>query len=171
MRLRSTFEKGIRAAMLTAALAAGGAACDNSLEPSERYLFQGSLGGEQWTGDASASLTPGDTLYLFGASPVGAQSMPATVIRITVPFRGVGTYPLGARAAAVSYLVGGDVLTHEYETTAAGAGTLTVTSHEDGEITGTVTFDAPVKRFYSSPPLGQTARFQGEFRARIERNP
>jgi hypothetical protein len=170
---------------LAALLLAAGAlsACDESTvglaDSPESPSFRATWAGNRWEGDASAQLiaagTAGDTLYVFGTSPVNAGQMPISAVRVRVVFRGTGTYPLGPGAAEVIHLVGGDVISAQYTTggsvgTAAGtAGTLTIREYGAGWVSGSVVFDAVTTRQYA--PHGSTARFDGEFRARVQQRP
>jgi hypothetical protein len=90
---------------------------------------------------------------------------------VLVPFTGPGRYPLNREAVAFWVLVGGDVVSAEYNGHSQTAGTLQVElySATDEVISGTVAFDAeagtPVQ------PYGPSARFtSGHFRARVRRD-
>ena len=163
-------------------VSAGLAACDQSMaglaDAEQGPSFRATWAGNPWRGDASAQLVPGgaagDTLYVLGTSPVNAGQMPISAVRVRVVFRGAGTYTLGPGAAEVIHLVGGDAVASQYTTggsvgTASTAGTLTVREYGAGWVSGSVVFDAVTTRQHA--PYGSTARFDGEFRARVQQRP
>jgi hypothetical protein len=181
MRVEIMGNKRRKVALLAVLILAGGAssACDQSTvglaDSPESPSFRATWAGNRWEGDASAQLVPGgtagDTLYVLGTSPVNAGQMPLSAVRVKVVFRGAGMYPLGPGAAEVIHLVGGDVITAQYTTggsvgTAGTGGTLTVREYGAGWVSGSVVFDAVTTR--QSAPYGSTARFDGEFRARVQ---
>lgn len=158
--------------LLAALLAAGTAACSESTEPRAAPSFQATWAGSAWQGDAGAVLSSRagvDSLHVTGSTPPGAGSLPAAYVRISVPARGTGEYALGPGDAAMTYLLGGDVLTAAYSTTRAGAGTLSITEYGAGWVAGTVTFEAAAAT--AGAPVGPTASFSGSFRAPVLQQP
>ncbi|CAN5146272.1 hypothetical protein BH24GEM2_BH24GEM2_12020 [soil metagenome] len=180
MRLESLFRKKRSGALLAALLVLGEmlSACDQTTvapaDAEQGPSFRATWAGSRWEGDASAMLiaggAAGDTLYVLGTNPVYAGQLPISAVRVRVVFRGAGTYTLGPGAAEVIHLLGGDVVTAQYTTSSsAGAGTLTVREYGAGWVSGSVVFDAAATR--QSAPYGSSARFDGEFRARVEKRP
>lgn len=180
MRLESLFRKKRSGALLAALLVLGEmlSACDQTTvapaDAEQGPSFRATWAGSRWEGDASAMLiaggAAGDTLYVLGTNPVNAGQLPISAVRVRVVFRGAGTYTLGPGAAEVIHLLGGDVVTAQYTTSSsAGPGTLTVRDYRGGWVSGSVVFDAAATR--QSAPYGSTARFDGEFRARVEQRP
>ncbi|CAN5627606.1 hypothetical protein BH23GEM5_BH23GEM5_26040 [soil metagenome] len=181
MRLESLSRKKRGGALLAALFVLGAtlSACDHTTvapaDAEQGPSFRATWAGSRWEGDASAMLiaggTAGDTLYVLGTNPVNAGQLPISAVRVKVVFRGAGTYPLGPGAAEVIHLVGGDVVSAQYTTrgsvgTAGTGGTLTVREYGAGWVSGSVVFDAVTTR--QSAPYGSTARFDGEFRARVQ---
>ena len=155
--------------LLLALAAAGTAACDGTVTEITGDGIEAVWAGKPWAGDASARLVgaAGDTLLLVGSTPPGSGAMAAAYVRVSAPVRGVGSYPLGPGDAELTYLIGGDVRTAAYATTRAEAGVLTVRELGAGWVSGTVTFDATAS--FGSAPVGPTATFSGNYRARVER--
>lgn len=150
-------------------------ACNSSEPFPPDATFTGRWAGRPWAGEGSATIVEGgdagDTLHVFASRPVNAGSMPLESIRIRVLFNGAGSYQLGsggAGSAQLLELTGGDVVSAVYSTTAADAGTLTITSYDaaGGTIEGHVAFVAASSSEYRS--YGATAAFEdGAFSARI----
>jgi hypothetical protein len=89
-------------------------------------------------------------------------------ILVRVPFSGARTYALGPGAARLLDLVGGDVVTGEYDTRPDATGTLIITNYDPAgaRIEGTLSFDGisttAVGRY------GTRASFEdGRFRATL----
>lgn len=153
------------APLLLAGIVAAAAACGDTSGPDAAPGFDAVWAGEPWRGDASARRV-GDSLYVIGATPPNAGSMPAAYVWMRVPAQGPGEYPLGPGEAELTYLVGGDVRTAAYVVTRPGAGTLTLHEYGPGWVAGTVTFEASAAMQHA--PVGPTARFEGSFRGRID---
>jgi hypothetical protein len=123
-----------------------------------------------WAGDAfqgpAVAYRDGATLELVAHTEDAPQLNRGLRVRIT-DFAGPGSYALGAGAAQVMYVVGGDPISARYGTTAAGAGTLVVTEVEDGTLSGTVAFNADALPS-ASLPAGSRAHFQGVFQAPVQ---
>lgn len=147
-------------------MVAGAAACGDTLGPGEDPGFRAVWAGKSWRGDASASVWK-DSLYVVGATPPNAGSLPAAYVWIRVPTQGPGDYPLGPGDAEMVYLTGGDVRTAAYAVTRANAGTLTLREEAGGRVAGTVRFEASA--VMERAPVGPTARFEGSFRATVRR--
>lgn len=179
LEILSGKKRGITRLTALFLVSAGLAACDQSVvalaDAPTSPFFRATWAGNPWEGDASAQLVPagpaGDTLYVLGTSPVNAGQVPISAVRVRVVFRGAGTYTLGPGAAEVIHLLGGDVVTSQYaaSSSAGTAGTLTVREYGAGWVSGSVVFDAVTTR--QSALYGSTARFDGEFRARVQPRP
>jgi len=153
---------GLGALLLTGALTG----CSDGTGPdAQSQGMEATWAGQRWSGDAYATLVQGDTLYLGAATPRNAGSVAQGSMRTRVVFHGPDTYPLGAGDAVLEYLVGGDALTGSYVSSRANAGTLQVTEYGNGWIAGRVSFEATST--YGSAPVGQSAHFQGSFRAQV----
>lgn len=170
-------KRGVALLAVLLVVGAGLSACDQSsmvelADAEEVPSFRATWAGNRWEGDASAMLiaggATGDTLYVLGTNPVNAGQLPISAVRVRVVFRGAGTYTLGPGAAEVIHLLGGDVITAQYATSSSAgtSGTLTVREYGVGRVSGSVVFDAVATR--QSAPYGSTARFDGEFRARVQ---
>lgn len=147
-----------------AALAAV-AACESGTEPgSSAGEISGMWAGEAWEGDAWASIQ-NDSLYLSGSSPAGARTGETVTVAVG-GFRGPGAYSVGPDAGQVRYIVGGDGIWASYSTAQASSGMLVVTSVDGARIAGYVDFVADAQRGHE--PAGPRARFDGEFRVRVQ---
>lgn len=157
--------RGARLGVLVLACALAGCSESTGLDEGETGI-EATWAGKRWSGDAGATLAHGDTLYLYGSTPRNAGQLPAQGVRFRVVFRGPGSYSLGRGDAELDYLVGGDVVSAQYVTTRANAGTMQVTEYANGWLAGTVSFDAELGPS-SYAPVGTRARFEGAFRARV----
>jgi hypothetical protein len=164
--LRKSPRLPLRLAILcTSALSALALAGCDVTGPPLPATFEGTWAGRAWRGEAYATLRQ-DTLYLSGTSPVGASAMPQTHLHVHIAPTGAGTYTLDAGQAAFHYLVGGDVRTASYAST-AGSGTLVIEHISDTRVRGTLVFEAV--RAYGHAPAGAGARFEGSFDATLGR--
>jgi len=162
-----------RAATLGLVAVAG---CKDTAAPTEQdATFTGRWAGQPWAGEASALIVSGsatgDTLYVFGAHRTLGQRDADQYVRVRALVNAPGTYSLGANAAEVVDLVGGDVMTSIYAGSRPAAGTLDITTYggPGGVVEGTLSFEAQPDR--TSPRYGSQARFEdGWFRATIQRS-
>lgn len=163
MRSRST----LRVLLLAALATLPGCGTDSGVDP----LLPVPEGiRATWAGDAfrgpAVVYRDGATLELVAHTEDEPQRNRGLRVRIT-GFAGPGSYALGAGAAQVMYVVGGDQISARYGTTVADAGTLVVTEVEDGTMTGRVAFDADALPS-ASLPAGNRAHFQGVFQAPVQ---
>lgn len=144
------------------------AACDSTGPVPGAGGFTATWKGQPWLGTAEATFnsTEQDTLWIIGASPPGAQ-MVLSFMTARVVYTGPGTYTVGPGDAEFTYLVGGDVRSAAYGVGAGTAGQLVIEERTEDEIRGSV--DLPMVHVYGLAPGGLQARFQGSFRARINR--
>jgi hypothetical protein len=128
--------------------------------------FVGTWAGDRWEGEASLSygLTD-DTLYIHGASPVGAGSNAESIVDIRVVYAGTGTYALGPGDGTFTRLLGGDGVVGRYGTATEAAGILTVVEHAGDRIVGVAYFEA--RDVLGPSPDPSLIRFEGSFEARI----
>lgn len=160
--------------LLAAVLLAAASACEEATAPEPEPGFVGIWGGSTWTANAVALISSRggvDSLHLMGSAPPGSRSIVSSYVRISVPLRGTGEYVLGRGDAAMTHLVGGDVVSAFYPTTRANAGTLTIREYRDGWVEGSVSFDAEASATAAGRPVGAAARFEGSFRAPIRLEP
>lgn len=120
-------------------------------------------GGEAWLGGSQARFLGGGEIGIYSWIPVDRADMPHVTISVTTQFDGPGTYPIGASAARIDYLVGGDGLVASYGTTDVHTGTLEIEEVSTTHVRGTITVDAVTTGTYQ--PAGQQAQFQGTFNA------
>lgn len=156
----------VRQAILRALILAGLvglAACESATDSGRRLPgeFSGSWAGERFEGDASVVIS-GDSLYVYGGSPGGPMSPREVQIRVA-DFDGPGEYQLRAGGGVMRYILGGDVITGTYSIPPAGTGTLLVSEMRNGEIRGSVEFEADAHP--GDAPVGARARFEADFRA------
>jgi hypothetical protein len=150
-------------------------ACEGATVPDpERGTLVGRWAGNLWVGDASGYLqkgTPeGDVLSIFASKPRGG-AYSEEVLSVRVVFRGPGTYPLGPEDVYFLELVGGDVVSAEYNGWGTPAGVLRITRFDGvgGVIEGELEFRATTQSTFAS--YGLTARLNdGKFRA-IDQTP
>ncbi|MDQ3389182.1 MAG: hypothetical protein M3483_06730 [Gemmatimonadota bacterium] len=154
---------------LLAALAAFSlSACDDlTLSDGSQGIIRANWGGRAWSGDADAERRggTGDTLIIWATTPIGAGSVASGSLRLSVAYRGIGHYTLGAEDALVWHLEGGDVLTASYATAEPNAGVLRVEDDSGGWLSGEVDFVA--RHTQGGTPVGTSARFKGRFRVRV----
>ena len=100
--------------------------------------------GDVWTGNTSVNINhygpAGDSIF-FLANRTGVAQLEETIL-VRTRFAGVGTYTLGPGAVRLVDLVGGDVITGEYDTTPDATGTIVITKFDAGaeQIEGTLSF-------------------------------
>lgn len=122
--------------------------------------------GEPWLGGSEARVVDGGVTHLFSWIPVDPGTIPHRRLRVSTQFDGPGTYTIGAAAARIDYLLGGDGLVASYGTTDEHTGTLEIEEVSATHVRGTIAFDAVTTGSYQ--PAGQQARFQGAFNAPVE---
>lgn len=131
--------------------------------------FRATWAGQPWHGSATAFLD-GDTIEISGAavsrSGLGAKTYIPTMLRVRVP-REEGSYPLGAGAAQLLYLVGGDMITAAYASSGGVGNSLVLEQVTATSVRGTISFEGLSTREHA--PEGARARFEGRFEAHIQR--
>jgi hypothetical protein len=137
-------------------------ACDSTGPDRDEVHVTAVWAGEPWRGGAEM-LTFADSLVLISWVPAGHAVAPQRTMHVSVPDDGPGVYAIGSGAAAVHYLLGGDVLTASYVTTAELSGTLTIDEITAERVRGSVEFEAASAG--SDQPAGPQARFDGSFSA------
>lgn len=160
--------------LLAAVLLAATSACGEATAPEPEPGFVGLWGGSTWTANAVAMISSRggvDSLHVMGSAPAGSAPIVSSYVRISVPLRGTGEYVLGRGDAAMTHLIGGDVVSALYSTTRAGAGTLAIREYRDGWVEGSVSFDAEASTTADGRPVGAAARFVGSFRAPVRQEP
>lgn len=175
---RLKFRRMFSSALLLSIAVWGLSACGRLTGPElpAEVTFEATWAGERWQGDAGATFFPTpDTLYISATNPVGAgetsssAAVPLMHLRMRVSFQGVGSYDLGAGAVELIYLLGGDMVTAQYATTATHTGMLVIEEITSERVRGRVAFEAVSRSDHL--PVGQQARFEGSFNARFYSTP
>jgi hypothetical protein len=153
---------------LLAALAASAGCTGDSTGPEPEATFVGTWEGAAWSGDVAVDYGQhGDTMYIWGSSPAGADQNASSTVEIRILYSGTGTYVLGPSDATFTRLVGGDGVVSRHGTFVENAGAVTIVRREDGRIAGVAYFDArDVQDSAQDPAL---VRFEGSFEAALPR--
>ena len=143
--------------------------CDATAPDEEpRITMHGVWGGERWLGGSQARFMDSGEFAMYSWIPVDRPEMPHVIISVSTQFDGPGTYAIGASAARIDYLVGGDVLVASYGTTDVHTGTLEIDEVSTTHVRGTITVDAVTTGTHQ--PVGQQARFTGTFNAPLQQD-
>jgi hypothetical protein len=146
-------------------------ACESPTVPNpEPGMFAGRWDGHIWIGDASAYLASNGRLYVYGTRPRGRNAWGADEsLSASVAFSGPGIYGLAADDVYFLELVGGDVVSAEYNGSGEPAGSLRITRFDGpgGIVEGELSFRATTTSQFAS--YGPTARLDdGKFSAIVQ---
>ena len=153
---------------LPAALVVLAGCTGDSTGPEAEPMFVGTWAGAAWSGDVSVDYGQrGDTMYIFGSSPVGADQNAASIVEIRILYSGTGTYVLGPSDGTFTRLVGGDGVVSRHGTFVENAGAVSIIRRDGDRIAGVAHFDARDVQDSSTDPT--LVRFEGSFEAALPR--